>query len=155
MRSVVFFCLSLILALNGKLKAQDLREEFSILLQNWQGAYHEGVFVESWKALNTDLLEGMGCYVIKGDTVSCEYLQIRPMGSYMGYLASVNNNPPVLFNLKAKGQNYWEFENKEHDFPQNIRYSLQSDGSLKIEVFGLQKGILQKDQYVLYPVKDP
>ncbi len=135
--------------------AQDLSEEFSLLMQKWQGAYDEGIFVESWKALDADLLEGTACYVIEGDTMSCEYLQIRTMGGYIGYLASVNNNPPVLFNLKTKGPTYWEFENKEHDFPQNIRYSLQSDGSLKIVVYGLQKGVVQKDQYVLHPVKDP
>lgn len=135
--------------------AQDLSHEFGGLLKSWQGPYGEGIFMESWRSLNPQQLEGRACYLLNGDTVVWEYLQIRTMGKHIGYLASVNGNPPVLFNLREQYQDGWKFENSEHDFPQSITYTLQSDGSLLVEVSGVQNGKERQDQYRLFAIKDP
>ena len=134
------------------LQAQTLQEEFALLLQNWNGEYGPGVHWETWTALHDDALEGVAYYLVGEDTVVHEYLQIRKIGSHLGYFASVNGAPPVLFNLTSNTPGNWIFENPEHDFPQKIHYSIVSEGQLKVVVSGMDKEKSRQDIYWLQAI---
>ena len=128
--------------------------EFAALENTWSGDYGKGIFTETWQVLDAHTIEGWGYYIINSDTVMREYLQIRKTGSHWGYLASINGGAPTLFNLSESGANSWTFTNLEHDFPQQVRYHLNAQGELMVEVSGVINGKETIDRYALNPIRE-
>ena len=127
-------------------------DSFELLENTWSGEYGKGTFTETWKIIDKWTLEGWGYYVVESDTVMREYLQIRKTGDHWGYLASINGSPPVLFNLKKVEGQSWIFANPEHDFPQEIQYVINSNGTLEVHTRGLINGNKTVDRYLLKPL---
>ncbi len=125
---------------------------FTVLENTWSGEYGKGTFTETWEVIDQWTLEGWGYYIVESDTVMREYLQIRKTGDHWGYLASINGSPPVLFNLKKVDGQSWVFANPEHDFPQEIHYIINSDGTLEVKASGIMNGTNTVDRYLLKPL---
>jgi hypothetical protein len=122
---------------------------FAPLLGKWEGKLGEGVLTEVWQQRNETHLTGKGYYVVGEDTIINELLVIQQIGSHWVFIASINGAPPVLFGLKENEKHKWVFENSEHDFPQQVVYSIQKDGSLLAWIEGLQDGKMVKEDYLL------
>jgi hypothetical protein len=112
-----------------------------------------GVFTETWKIIDENKFIGSGCYIENGDTIFKEELSLIKIGESCGYTSTSDDNVPVLFTLTKKENRTWTFENKEHDFPNRIIYSLKADSSLSVSVDGKTFGILMSDEYQMKKAK--
>jgi hypothetical protein len=128
-------------------------DEFSWLTGQWQGDFGGGVFTETWKIIDENKFIGSGCYIENGDTIFKEELSLIKIGESCGYTSTSDDNVPVLFTLTKKENRTWTFENKEHDFPNRIIYSLKADSSLSVSVDGKTFGILMSDEYQMKKAK--
>ena len=122
-------------------------EQFEWLTGNWKGPADKGDFYESWTRYDESTLTGEGYLIIENDTVFREVLRIQNICGHWVYIASINKGVPVLFALAASDDSKWVFENKEHDFPQRVVYSLKTDGSLLAWIEGEMKGKMRKEEY--------
>jgi len=117
-------------------QANGQRELPTILNGTWK-ADNENIY-EHWDILNSAQMKGISYSLEeKGMRVS-EYLDISSTHEHIIYTASVlnqNNGASIPFQL-IQSDSLLVFENKEHDFPQQIIYSFTSDASLKVTLKG-------------------
>lgn len=83
----------------------------------------DGRGVEHWTATG-DALVGVGLTLADGRTRGFEILIIHELDGRLSYTAMPNGAAPVSFPMKETAPGSITFENKEHDFPQRIRYTL-------------------------------
>lgn len=129
-------------------------KDLNWLVGQWQGQVNEATYYENWKQSRQDALEGSASMVDRsGKTVFSEKLRIEKIGMHIVYIASVNNQSPVLFTLVGvtgeTNRPRWVFENQEHDFPQRIIYIREAVDSLTAAVEGLQNGKEEKEEFHL------
>ena len=94
-------------------------------------------------------MEGRGILMAGNDTLFKELLRIEKIGNYWVYIAIAGNSIPVLFALSDSLNGKWLFENKEHDFPQQIEYELIKHDFLTARTIGLINGKLIVDEYAM------
>ncbi len=92
---------------------------------------------EHWMAPAGGVMLGMARTVAKGRMLEYEFTQIRegPSGDLF-YIAQPSGQKDTVFKLLSLTDTDVVFENKEHDFPQTIGYSLQPDGSVAAYIEG-------------------
>jgi hypothetical protein len=105
---------------------------------------------EQWMRPEGNSMLGMSRTVVNGKTPFFEFLQIRPDGEDMVYLARPQGKEPTSFKLVKINESVAIFENPQHDFPQRIAYQRQIDGSLLAVIEGEEKG---KPKRVEFPMK--
>lgn len=122
-------------------------DEFKFLVGKWQGSRDGTTLQEIWSSSGS-ALSGQGIVFAGTDTLFHEKLSMEVRDGEIYYVATVPNNPgPVPFRLVASGKNSWTFENKEHDFPQNIQYTLFGSDSLQAVVSGNDNGKISKEEF--------
>lgn len=130
-----------------------------LLLGNWRSTSNQVIFDEEWQQIDSYILEGHASMKNPktNEIFFSETLCIQTIGNHIVYIASVNNNLPILFTLthyELKEEKYtWIFENNEHDFPQRIIYSLDGQNRLNAIVEGSQKNKKVKEEFHLIRVK--
>lgn len=132
------------------------RPEFNSIawiLGSWEGRDSNSVFTEDWRKVNNELFEGSAMVTIKGDTVFSERVTIEVVDSAVVYRVVIGNNEPVLFKLVSADESAVSFSNPQHDFPQNIAYSIRPDGSLYAYVDGMIGKNYRKEEYFYNPKK--
>ena len=128
-------------------------EQFSWMLGSWKGNTGEGELYESWVKQDQNTLIGKGYYIVKGDTTTREKLRIQKIDNYYTFIPIINNNYPALFTMVESENNKWVFENKEHDFPQRVVYSLKENGSMLAWIEGELNGEQMKEEYLFEKIK--
>ncbi|MCW8875731.1 MAG: nuclear transport factor 2 family protein [Kangiellaceae bacterium] len=147
------FLLILFLQIPDQVSANCNRlDDLGWLLGDWLKQTKNGAIVESWRkrggsgvsgiemsSIETSGIEFSGIgYSLDHDNkkVINEELRIVEMGGEVFLIAKPDQNPvPVAFKLVACNKSEVKFENKLHDFPQNLEY--RREGSkLKIKVSG-------------------
>lgn len=108
---------------------------FSWIEGNWKLNSTSELSFENWTIVNDSTLSGKSILISENDTVA-EILRIERIGKNWVYIATVNQSKPVLFSLIENANNVYEFENKEHDFPQKIVYKLIQDDLLLVWIEG-------------------
>jgi hypothetical protein len=111
--------------------------EFLPLLGIWERNEQNSQFVEHWQEKNDSSWQAFSIETEKGDTVFSESVELVARGKDIFYIVSVpgqNAEAPVSFRLVSR--NPWVFENKAHDFPKRIVYSLPSLDSLHAWIEG-------------------
>lgn len=94
--------------------------------------------VEHWDQLGKDKLEGLAYSTDFNKIAVEEYLKIERKGKKVYYTATVlgqNEKAPVTFKL-IKNDTAWVFENKKHDFPQQIVYKKVDQNRLEVHLIG-------------------
>lgn len=137
---------------NKKIGIADL----SWMLGNWQGVTTDGTrFSEQWEKESATSFIGKGCALSpEGDTLFKEILKIEQLGDTAYYIATVPENPgPVHFKLASLVNNTAVFENKAHDFPQQITYTLEKNGVLNVELTGERDGKKAKEEMTFQQLK--
>ncbi len=123
---------------------------FEWLLGNWSNEMKGQMIAEYWSKTNDSLFEGIG-FGLKGqDTIFKEILQLIQIDGEIYYVPTVsgqNDNQPVLFKMVDIGENYFVSENKAHDFPQIIRYKLESPEVLFAVIEGTHEGKETKREF--------
>lgn len=122
-------------------------EQFAPIMGYWQGEVDGAQLTERWKRVDDHHMVGEGYVVAGPDTVVREVLRIQRIGAYWTYIPVINDGHPVLFTLIEAKKDKWVFENKEHDFPQRVIYTIQKDGSLLAWIEGEQEGEFVKEEY--------
>jgi hypothetical protein len=107
------------------------------LAGQWRSERSGRVVDEQWMAPAGGLMLGMSRTVAKGRVLEYEFLQIREgPGGELFFVAQPARQKEAAFKLVAQTDTEATFENKEHDFPQVIVYSLRNDGSLLAYIEG-------------------
>jgi len=113
-------------------------------MHGWEMKMKNGVLLEQWTKVNDSLLTSTS-YRIRGrDTVIQEKVELKyAYGSitYSPTLIDQNEGQAVTFTLikiENSGRTY-TFENKQHDFPQQIVYML-GDKTLRVVIKGQSNG---------------
>lgn len=100
------------------------------ILGQWEAKSDAGTIYENWEMNPDSSLTGKSFIIKPGnDTIPLEQLKIICKGDSVYYVATVNgqnDNKPVYFNLIEFTPMVFAFENKQHDFPQLIRYSIKT-----------------------------
>lgn len=115
-------------------------KEFHQLIGSWKRNSGEQVFREVWSEDGAQL-NGRGLITTGDKTRQLEKLSLLQEDGDWYYVATVanqNGGRPVFFKLVSFRNEYWEFSNPEHDFPQKISYRFLPGKRLKIIVSGQQ-----------------
>ena len=107
------------------------------LAGHWRLEKAGRVIDEFWMAPAGGVMLGMGRTVSKGKELEHEFLQIRegPDGE-LYYVALPSGQTEATFKMVSLTETEVIFENKEHDFPQTIGYSLGPDDTMLAYIEG-------------------
>ena len=110
----------------------------------WEMKSEKETLYEYWKVNPDSSLTGMDFIInSKGDTTILEKLEIICKDSNIYYVATVldqNEGKPIYFKMNEWTQMVFAFENKQHDFPQLIRYSIKTADLYTVIIEGPGKG---------------
>ncbi|MBX2981537.1 MAG: DUF6265 family protein [Flavobacteriales bacterium] len=92
----------------------------------WEGTVNGNRYVEQWTCTN-DACDGSAS-AYRGDTVhQTEIMRIMEFAGHWHLLVWMGNGPAVAFTRTFANDTTWTFENREHDFPQRISYTVSGD----------------------------
>ena len=142
----------------SSVEAQKLKSLKSVNWLNgrWESEAKKGIIYEEWKLAEDVKMVGRSYRVYKFDTTFMETMEITMEGSDIFYTATVkdqNAGAPVRFKMTDGNTMHMTFENKEHDFPQIIKYQWKQNNHFNAEISGLIKGKMKKQVYVYKKVK--
>jgi hypothetical protein len=140
-RKIVFVSLSAFLLFAcGSDKAPSM-DDFSWLIGKWIGKSSDNtVFHERWYSESEKIMIGIGRATVGTDTIFAETLKIEKIENSFYYIATVPaNDGPVLFKAIEMVDGKLIFENKEHDFPQVIKYEME-ENVLHVTLEGKHEG---------------
>lgn len=117
------------------------------LLGVWSTTSENSYSRETWKFENQNAYSGHSYTTVANDTVFEEYMLIRQQGKdVILTVTAVNQNDdkPVDFILIPSAPGQFTFENKNHDFPQQITYTNPTKDSIHAWVEGVIEGNQEK-----------
>jgi len=116
----------------------------------WQRTYGRRAVEEQWMAPRAGLMLGIGRTTnAAGDTlIEFEQTKIQQRGNDLVFTASPSGQATDSFTATAVSDSSVTFENKAHDFPQRVGYTLKADGSLAAWIEGTQGG---KPRHIDFP----
>jgi|WetSurMetagenome_2_1015567.scaffolds.fasta_scaffold363087_2 hypothetical protein len=110
----------------------------------WEMKSEKGTVYERWEITHSGTLTGDDFMIgVNNDTTYIEHMDILMIGDDVYYVASVhnqNNGEPVFFKIFEWTRNVFAFENKEHDFPQVIRYYIKTLDLYTVILEGPEEG---------------
>jgi hypothetical protein len=106
----------------------------------WTSATARRTIDEQWMAPAGGTMFGMNRTVAGGRTVASEFLELREEGDDVFYIARPSGQAETRFRLTEAAPGRAVFENRAHDFPQVIRYTRNTDGSLLAQIEGPRGG---------------
>jgi len=134
--------LFLLFALNSN--AQFNYEDFKTLHRlagiGWQMEMKKGSLIEKWTKVNDSLLTSKSYRINGTDTTTLETVELKFSNGKITYTPTVsdqNEGKPVTFALISVNNSLnYTFENKQHDYPQQIIYQL-GGRSLRVTIRAL------------------
>ncbi len=115
--------------------AADLND-LEWLSGTWVLTKGDRVTEESWLRPAGGIMIGVSRTVAGGKVREFEFLRIEQRGPDLFYVAQPNGRPPIEFKLVKSTLTEVVFENLQHDFPQQIRYTRNADGSMTASIKG-------------------
>lgn len=106
---------------------------------SWEATTASGFMQEKWSEVNDTALNGMTFSANRGVTVLEERLQLVFTNKEIQYITTVrhqNKGLPVIFKLVSAKDGTYTFENKEHDFPQQIVYYFKDSKHVDATISG-------------------
>jgi hypothetical protein len=101
---------------------------------NWEMVTTNGNICEEWKKIDDNYLQGKGFATKSGDTIINEKVALKNADLGIFYITTVqnqNNKRAVSFKMTKSENNFFVFENVNHDFPKRIVYTLINADSLQ------------------------
>lgn len=109
----------------------------------WEAKTDEGTRYELWEVNPDSTLHGKDFIIdSNGVTTILEEFEVIPQDSSIYYVAKVknqNDGKPVYFKMIVWTNTVFIFENKEHDFPQMITYSVKTLDLFNVILEGPEK----------------
>ena len=128
--------------------AHEAHQQAAWLLGRWENNSDQGNLSEIWKKQNDSLYIGVSYFVIAGDTVFSESVELADKNGEVNYIVTgvEGNEGAVPFKLKSSGESTLVFENPKHDFPQTITYTHKGDSVIAV-ISGKQNGKPKKEYF--------
>ena len=102
---------------------------------------------EEWQLVNENELIGISYSIEDGVKKITENLYLKKFADRWAYVAIPKNQNPTLFVLIEHSPKKFLFENKEHDFPQNISYEFHKDGRMTAAIQGEVNGEIKRKEF--------
>ncbi|MDX9906117.1 MAG: DUF6265 family protein [Bacteroidales bacterium] len=118
-------------------------EKLSWLAGSWENRSADGNFIETWRKINDTLYLGESFLVREKDTVFSEIIRLSSTSGDILYTVGTSNQNEgrqIPFRLVSDEERIFVFENKTHDFPQEIIYRQPAPDSLHARIRGLVNG---------------
>ncbi len=129
----MLYCITIV-AQDRKLPARAGISDMAWLAGNWGGDGQPVVVEERWTPAAGGAMLALS-RTIKGERmVAFEFLRIVERDGGLVYIAQPNGRPPTEFVLTSLAGQTATFENRAHDFPKMIRYSLKPGGTLEARI---------------------
>jgi len=126
----------------------------SWLAGSWISDMNGRQHTEQWMTPGGGTMLGMGRTVAGGKTVEYEFLLLlEEANGEINYVAKPSGQPEASFKLIRANATEAVFENPKHDFPQQISYTLRSDGKLTATVEGTENGSTRRVEFLYQRVK--
>jgi hypothetical protein len=133
-----------------KAAAASAINQLSWLAGKWRLEKAGKVIDEQWMSPAAGVMLGMSRTLLRGKVSEHEFMQIREgPGGTLYFIAQPSGQKEAAFQLKSLGPNSIMFENSQLDFPQQIFYTLQPDGTLLAALQG-PGGADGKDRVIEY-----
>jgi hypothetical protein len=113
----------------------------------WERTTATTTFLEQWMPPDGGLMLGMSRAVSRGRAREHEFLRIYAVGDTLVYAAMPSGQQPTEFRSVFITATEVVFSNPQHDFPQRIRYRLESEAALVAVIEGDRDGRRQPIQY--------
>ena len=128
---IVIFILIVVVTFSQTLQDSTAKKD-SIDQLNWFSGYwiaeiNGTKMEECWLPENNNSMIGLHRDSFKSGKIFYEYLRIEQIGDSIIYFASPKGRKPTKFLLVSIEHHKVIFENPDHDFPQKIIYTLNSD----------------------------
>ncbi|HKZ79415.1 MAG TPA: DUF6265 family protein [Pyrinomonadaceae bacterium] len=107
---------------------------------HWTGVQNGMEMEELWLAPKGNTMLAVHRDVVRGQTISFEFLRIEATAEGITYWASPKGRPATPFRMIEQKSRRVVFENPSHDFPSRIIYWLSEDASLHARIEGTQGG---------------
>lgn len=131
-------------------------QSISWLKGNWENRVKTDALQENWIIGDDSLLYGEGFEIIKGDTIFREKLSIQLDNDSVSYIATVpnqNDGQPVWFRIVSMSDSGFVCKNMMHDFPQIIRYTLEGDEVLVVNLEGIVDSLPKSQELIMRRAK--
>ena len=140
--SVIFYCL----ISQSITIAQEVPESIELDSLSWLSGYWTDIqdnksIEEIWLAPKDSLMLGMHREYNASGRFFYEFLRIEQTEKNIIYYAAPAGRSATPFRLVEISENRVVFENKTHDFPQEISYTLENDSTLLVQVGSSDKSI--------------
>lgn len=126
------------------------------LVGTWAHVSGKDTIYESWQQQSDTSLKGISYSLHSNDTIVWERIQIKraPDGwYYIPAVANQNNQNPIPFFAPQIKDSFWKFENKVHDYPQQIIYQKWNEESLVATISGVRSGQYHQQSFPMKRVK--
>ncbi len=127
------------------------------LIGDWQNTSGEIKMYESWWQEKDHSFSAKSISVVGNDTVFSETMKLHTANDsiYMTVTgAQEDTEQMVTFTLISAKDKTFTFENKKHDFPQQIVYSNPSRDTIHAWIIGIQDGQERKSDFYFERVVD-
>jgi hypothetical protein len=135
MRPVSIGICVVLVALAGVAAAANLGD-LEWLAGSWILTKGDRTIEEQWMRPAGGMMIGMSRTLNSGKANGFEFLRIEQRGDDLFYIAQPQGRPATEFKLVKSSANEVVFENLQHDFPQQITYKHNDDGSLTASISG-------------------
>ena len=117
----------------GQYTLNDFKALYS-LASTWEIKSYNGILMEQWQRIHDSVMHSRSYRVQGKDTILQETAELKYAGGRISFTPTVpdqNQGLPVSFQLISIEGTTFTFENKTHDFPQQIIYTI---GEKKLNV---------------------
>lgn len=126
--------------------AQFTLEDFKPLhnlFGNWTFQTKKGVLHENWSKTSDSTMNGYSYLISSTDSIPQETVELWFLNGKITYTpttVSQNEGNPVVFTLVRIDSGQYIFENKNHDFPTEIKYKIVDMNTMHASIAGEIQG---------------
>ena len=137
---LLFFITTVLFSIPAAARGQQ--PDFKTLQQivgTWEMKKGSPVIREVWVRKNDTLFEGTSYAIKEGNPVLQETVQLVYTQNQVFFIPAVqnqNDGQPVVFRLISSAKGKFIFQNKEHDFPQQVIYHFKNRNRLDAAING-------------------
>jgi hypothetical protein len=139
LRTILFaVCILCTVQASAQWKQKDFKK-LKQVVGNWEATTKTGFMQEKWTKKNDSTFTGTTYSVNRGVVILEEQLQLVFTNNEIHYISTVrhqNKGLPVAFKLVSIKNDAYTFENKEHDFPQQIVYYFKDGKHIDATISG-------------------
>ncbi|MBC7868204.1 MAG: hypothetical protein H7X88_11780 [Gloeobacteraceae cyanobacterium ES-bin-316] len=145
-------CCSISLPIHAQFKSADFKR-LHRLVGSWKMNTAKGFLMELWEMQDDSTLLNKSYRVMASDTIPQETVVLslrKDIIVFSSTVANQNNQQPVPFSLVKIEDGKYIFENKLHDFPQQIFYRIADNNILEAGISGMIKDKYQEKLFNFY-----